>query len=139
MQQYANQQAMAQGQLGGQQMMANPVSAPNVVCPPMPVAPNDPDLGFNPFLNASDQLQKFIRDAGRAGARQSDVLSLPVELFINWLILKAAERDGSLPGRLLTPRCRWCGRFLAAARAQAGILFCGEAHAVSFMRRQALA
>lgn len=94
---------------------------------------------FNRFLNASDLLQAFIKDVGRAGARQADVLSLPLELFINWLILKAAEQDQDKPAALIKPRCRWCARFISRARATAGILFCGEAHAVKFMRKEALA
>lgn len=94
---------------------------------------------FNRYLNASDLLQDFIRDIGDLGARQSDVLTVPVELFINWLIVQAARQDQDKPARLIDPRCRWCQRFITRARARAGILFCGETHMANFMRREALA
>lgn len=94
---------------------------------------------FNRYLNAGDLLQDFIADLGKAGARQSEILSVPIELFINWIILKAAEQDQDKPAEMLRPRCRWCGRYIARARLRAGITFCGEPHAVSFMRRAQLA
>lgn len=94
---------------------------------------------FNRFLNASDLLQAFIADLGEAGARQSDVLAVPIELFINWLILKAAEQDHEPARGGILPRCRWCQRFISRARVQAGIMFCGEPHMANFMKREALA
>lgn len=95
---------------------------------------------FNRFLNASDLLREFIADVGAFGAKQSDVLTIPIELFINWLIMKSAEQDGDAThGALIHPRCRWCSRFISFARAQAGILFCGEQHAINFMRKERLA
>jgi hypothetical protein len=49
---------------------------------------------FNKFVNSSDVLEDFIRDVGKLGVKQKDVFSLPIELFINWLIIRAAEKDG---------------------------------------------
>jgi len=52
---------------------------------------------FNKYINASDLLEEFIRDLGSFGVRQGDVLGVPVEFFINWLIHKAAQQDGDPP------------------------------------------
>jgi hypothetical protein len=59
---------------------------------------------FNPFLNASDQLEHFIREVGRLdGVEQTEVLDLPVGSFINWLVLQAALRDGDRTDHLPRP------------------------------------
>lgn len=58
---------------------------------------------FNPFINASDQLEKFIGAVGKIkGVDQSNLLKLPVEAFINWLIRQAAEKDGDSTENLPT-------------------------------------
>lgn len=49
---------------------------------------------FNPYVNASDLLERFIEEAGRLGVEQTRMLKLPVEAFINWLIREAAKKDG---------------------------------------------
>lgn len=50
---------------------------------------------FNPYINASDLLEAFITEVGKYdGVNQGDVLALPIEAFINWIILEAAKRDG---------------------------------------------
>lgn len=50
---------------------------------------------FNPYINASDLLEAFIREVGKLdGVDQGDVLDLPIEAFINWIILEAAKKDG---------------------------------------------
>lgn len=49
---------------------------------------------FNKYINASDLLEDFIKDLGVAGIKQGEVLGVPIEFFINWLIHKAAEQDG---------------------------------------------
>lgn len=48
---------------------------------------------FNPFVNASDLLSSFIRDVGALGITREELSKLPIPLFINWLVIKAAERD----------------------------------------------
>jgi len=87
---------------------------------------------FNRFINASDLLEQFIRDIGARGVRQSEVLDTPIEIFINWLIYKAAKQDGDDPGRLrltLTPRCKQCGKFIPRILADKGFEFCNPEHA----------
>lgn len=87
-------------------------------------APPRPPSGFNRYVNASDLLEEFIRFLGDEGVRQGEVMSLPVELFIKWLIIKACEHDGEEPNVTLVlpapkqqPRCLGCQRFLPAATA----------------------
>lgn len=105
---------------------------------------------FNPYINASDLLEHFIEAVGVLdGVDQGEILRLPIEAFINWLILQAAKRDGdctrglptveqalpppprlSLPSptTLPRPRCAACGRFIRKAWAAARILFCSPEH-----------
>lgn len=98
---------------------------------------------FNRFINASDLLAKFITDMGELGAKQDNVLQIPIEQFITWLIVQAAKQDGEdmapdLP-RLAAhagdakPRCRSCGRFIPRRHMTAGLLFCGGAHADRYL------
>jgi len=50
---------------------------------------------FNRFINASDLLEKFIDDAALLpGIVQSNILQIPLNAFIHWLVLKAAQQDG---------------------------------------------
>lgn len=87
---------------------------------------------FNPFINASDLLESFIRDVGKMeGVTQTEILDLPVNTFIHWLVYQAALRDGDrtddltkfenvIPRRFLLsnpkPRCATCGRFMRRDR-----------------------
>lgn len=88
---------------------------------------------YNTFLNASDKLEAFIRFCGTVGVRQDEVLRLPIELFIAWLVIEAARQDGEaepdLPlvpdlKKIVKPRCNGCGRFLALQKRQRKIDFC---------------
>lgn len=88
---------------------------------------------FNPFLNASDKLEEFIRHCGTVGVRQSEVLRLPLELFVAWLIISAARQDDMEPPdlpletklkRQALPRCTGCGRFLARPMRERSLEFC---------------
>lgn len=88
---------------------------------------------FNPFLNASDKLEDFIRFCGTVGVKQSEVLRLPVELFVAWLVIAAAKADGEpepdLPlvpklKRRALPRCTSCGQFLSRLKRQKRLDFC---------------
>lgn len=101
---------------------------------------------FNKYINASDLLERFIDDMGSAGVKQHQMLSLPIELFIHWLIYNAAMQDGIepevdkpiLPALLPPPdkpRCLSCGRFIRRADHRAGINFCGPTHLAVFQRR----
>lgn len=117
--------------------------------PPMTVdTPRlDPRI-LNKYLTASDLLESFIADVGRLGAKQGDILNIPIELFVNWLVCKAAEEDGhaapeglkALPSNV-TPirsdRCRCCGQFITAHRRKAGVLFCSSAHMDQYLAKSA--
>lgn len=108
---------------------------------------------FSPYLNASDLLESFIKEVGRLdGVNQDEILRLPIEAFINWLILQAAIRDGdSLDGlpsveaalpRLPPPlpakaRCVTCGRFMSKVWAVARIPFCSDQHQRQYQKRLA--
>lgn len=105
---------------------------------------------FNPAINASDLLEKFIGEVGCLdGVNQGEILKLPIETFINWLILYAAKKDGdsleglpsveaALPRPLPPlPRCRGCGRFLSRMWAAARVEFCSQDHWKKYQRRLA--
>ena len=86
-----------------------------------PPKPSKAPSGFNRYVNASDLLEEFIRFLGDEGVRQAEVMGLPVELFVKWLIIKACEHDGEepnvtlqLPAPKSQPRCLGCQRFLPA-------------------------
>lgn len=77
-----------------------------------------PPLEFNRYINASDLMQEFIAWLGTQGVRKGEVLGLPMDLFIKWLIIQACEQDGEEPNVSLSlpapkkNRCLGCGRFL---------------------------
>lgn len=88
------------------------------VPPPQPVrwAPRE----FNKYINASDLLEEFIAYLGTEHVRQGEVLKLPMDLFVKWLIIRACEQDGEEPDVILQlpapkkqPRCIGCGRYMA--------------------------
>lgn len=87
---------------------------------------------FNPFLNASDKLEEFIRFCGTIGVKQGDMLGIPIKNFVQWLVIEAARADGQsdvpleLPD-LTKPRCRSCGRFMSPQLKADGIEFCRAA------------
>lgn len=95
-------------------------------------------LEFNRFINASDLLEEFIKDLGVCGVKQDEVLNIPIELFINWLVIRAAEQDGEEPpedipkletvAKYKPPQCKTCGRFISKRRKEAGMLFCNSEH-----------
>lgn len=75
---------------------------------------------FNKFINASDLLEEFIKWVGAEGVRQGEVMTLPVEFFIKWLVIRACEEDDeepnvelpALPAPKITPKCLGCGKFM---------------------------
>jgi hypothetical protein len=119
---------------------------------PAPVVPPkiDPRI-VSRYLNASDLLEEFIKDIGALGIRQSEVLAVPIELFINWLIVKSAEEDDKadevkdipkLPSAFSTyrrDRCRCCGRFVTAQARKMDMYFCSGEHYSKFMSRELVA
>lgn len=103
---------------------------------------------FSPHLNASDLLAQFVRYVGTLGVTQADVLRLPIELFINWLVIEAAERDQDpVPAdvvpveshleirRLRKPQCLHCGRFIPRLFTKHRFAFCGPEHGIAYLRR----
>jgi hypothetical protein len=103
---------------------------------------------FSPYLNASDLIAKFVEYAGTLRVRQDEVLGLPLELFVNWLVIEAAERDGDpvpetverLPThpRLrneLQPKCLRCGRYVPRAYHRRRFDFCSPEHGAEYARR----
>ena len=90
---------------------------------------------FNSFLNASDKIEAFIRFCGQAGVRKNEMLKLPLDLFVSWLVLEAAKADGEPEPNILLlpdlrkrqkPRCL-CGRFLKRSLFAAGVAYCSGA------------
>lgn len=87
---------------------------------------------FNPFLNASDKLEEFIKFCGDAGVRQGEMLGIPIKHFIAWLVIEAAKSDGETPSEqpipalpdLSKPRCRVCKRFMSSRLKADRIEFC---------------
>jgi hypothetical protein len=99
---------------------------------------------FNEFINATDLMEEFIRFLGKYNVRQDEVLQIPVELFINWLVIKACEKDREEPPegvlrieqhpKLLTykknvyGRCKFCGKFISRKKVKYDIMFCSGKH-----------
>jgi hypothetical protein len=106
-------------------------------------------LEFNKYINASDLLEEFIGHLGAIGARQRDVLDIPIEVFINWLIIRSCREDGddipegikpvekhrALPSPHKRYRCKTCGRFISNQKGESGINFCNGAHLEIFIKR----
>jgi hypothetical protein len=102
-------------------------------------------LDFNPYLNASDLLEKYIEELVPMGVRQDEILHLEIEGFIYWLIHRAAERDGdaspkdvpriSAQSKRRFYHCGYCGRFIHRALAVANIFFCSPDHMAVKLQR----
>lgn len=96
---------------------------------------------FNKFLNASDLLENFIKFAGKNGAKQDNILTIPIEVFINWLIIEAAKFDGEPPPALPLKkpreyyRCLTCGKFIKKKLFQIA-KFCNQDHYSKYLVRQ---
>lgn len=78
-----------------------------------------PPLEFNRYINASDLMEEFIKFLGEHRVKKGQVMSLPLELFIKWLIIQACEADHEEPNVVLElpapkkVRCQQCRRFMA--------------------------
>lgn len=80
-----------------------------------------PPLEFNKYINASDLMEEFIKWVGSEGVRRREVMTLSIELFIKWLIIRACEQDQEepnvtlqLPAPKQQPRCLGCGKWIKA-------------------------
>lgn len=104
---------------------------------------------FSPHLNASDMVAKFMEYVGALGVKQGDMFGLPIQLFIHWLIIEAAERDNDpLPDDvkpianhprltyLLKPKCLCCGRFIPRLNMQNRFPFCSPEHGAMYVERR---
>jgi len=103
---------------------------------------------FSPYLNASDMLAKFVADVGGMGVKRDEVMGLPIHLFISWLILEAAQRDGDpvprdvLPVKCdpllklaVKPKCLACGRFIPRLHWKQRFPFCSPEHGARHLAR----
>lgn len=101
---------------------------------------------FNKHINASDLLEAFIKDLGELGVKQDEVLDVPIELFINWLIFQAAEQDGDdVPDNVPLlessiapqkhPKCLCCGKFIKRTLVDHKIHFCNPKHHEIYLKR----
>jgi len=103
----------------------------SVASAPAPRA--DPRI-LNKYLNGSDLLEEFILDMKPMGIRQNEILQVPIELFINWMIMKSAEaEDAEIPALSQLPtkrrdRCWECGQFVTLEQRKASMFFCSGAH-----------
>lgn len=106
---------------------------------------------FSPHINASDLLANFVGDVGKLGLGKKEVMSLPIELFIKWLILEAAKRDGDeVPPDVvaieqnnvikltLRPKCLSCGRFIKRINHQNRFPFCSPIHGERYINKKQL-
>lgn len=108
---------------------------------------------FNRYVNASDLLEEFIDFVDGVGGIDKDAfMALPVESFIRWLVLRAAQADGEdepgdaeavkahiappaalpAPSKAIARNCRCCGRFVSRKRADHGMRFCSAEHFAAF-------
>ncbi len=97
---------------------------------------------FNKYLNGSDLLEEFIKYLGSLDLNKTEVMQIPIESFIMWLIIRAAEEDQEEPPEreilMLESRvkksaparahCRCCGRFVNNKRKESNIFFCSGEH-----------
>ena len=101
---------------------------------------------FNRHINASDLLEAFIGDLGKLGVKQDEVLGIPIEMFINWLIFQAAEQDGddapadvplleSSVNPHKHPKCLGCGRFIRKTLVEHKVHFCNPEHHERYLKR----
>jgi len=95
----------------------------------------------NKYLNASDMLEEFMTwCAEDPRLTKREFAQLPIHLFIQWLIVRAAENDNEPiqeEKRALelakkpVQRCGHCGRYTAL-----GMPYCDSAHAIAARHRQ---
>jgi hypothetical protein len=91
---------------------------------------------------------RFVDYVRTLRVRQDEVLGLPLELFINWLVVEAAERDQDpvpdgvvrVPEHravrdLVRPKCLSCGRYIPRAYHRQRFDFCNPEHGAAYARR----
>jgi hypothetical protein len=114
---------------------------------------------FNPFVNASDIMEEFVEFVAALGVRRQAFLELPLGLFVKYLILRSAEKDGDDLEELgVSPeslradkalvastkplkwsgRCLRCGRYVKRERVSLGFAFCSQSHGSEYAVAQGL-
>ncbi len=93
-----------------------------------------PHLEFNPFVNASDLLAEFIRDLGGLGVTNDKIMRVPLDFYIHWLVVRAAQADGDT---VQEHRCLTCGRFLHKDKWKVGA--CSGEHLLKFNKKERVA
>jgi hypothetical protein len=97
---------------------------------------------FNPFISCHDIMEEFVAFCKGLGLRSGQFRQLPLELFMRYLVYRAAQQDGDeVPPEatveaqraLLPPvrdlhRCLACGRFIRHALAAQQLFFCSQEH-----------
>lgn len=96
---------------------------------------------YNKFVGGSDLLEEFIQYLGSLNLSQKEAMNISVEMFITWLIIKAAEKDQedvpvqevlmletNVKQKKQHPHCKCCGRFIRLAYKKSGIEFCNGSH-----------
>lgn len=88
---------------------------------------------------------EFVEYARSLGVAQDEVLQLPLNLFISWLIISAAERDGDpLPAHVTpreqlvairNPQCLACKRFIPQKHYKARFPYCNPKHALKHAKK----
>lgn len=101
---------------------------------------------FSPHLNASDMVAAFAKYAAELGVKEKQILQLPIELFVAWLVVEAAERDGDPTPSTINiesqiaivkhPRCEFCQHYIPHLHARNRFPFCGPEHAVRFHQKR---
>lgn len=93
----------------------------------------------NRFLATSDMLEEFLREMSAEGIGRASMLDLPIELFVSWLVVKAAEADQeTVPENVTDPRrrihalpkrhlCRGCNNEITADLRARGLQWCSAA------------
>lgn len=89
---------------------------------------------FNPFINASDLLADFIRDLGSIGVANDKIMRVPLDFYIHWLVVRAAQADGDV---VQEHRCLTCGRFLHKDKWRVGA--CSGEHLFQFKEKRSAA
>ena len=86
---------------------------------------------FNRYINASDLLEEFVHYLASMGLNRDEILNVPINLFIAFLVVRAAETDGeptprleerkllALPAPKRKLKCKLCGRFVPSFARQA--------------------
>ena len=109
---------------------------------------SQPIREFNKYLNASDLLEEFIKFCAEQKVTKKDFTDLPINMFILWLIVRAAEADEDPTDEVLpllttaikkrkvhSHRCKCCGKFLTKKYEIHQISFCNTDHMETYLSK----